>query len=420
MSSEQNRFDDFLKRKLDSKEFAFDEEYWLSAKKMIADSRKNKRRRFIAFIIPSIVFVFVSAGILLTEPESKKSQQKLALQESPITSIDKQEIFLKVNTLIENSKTKNVTHILSNIKNTTIENHKTHSSKAKNNNIRKQSHISKHNTSAAVANSVAINSTNKSLAQQDRELSITLTSNEESSPINNNKISSPHLIDSKQYSPLSPSIILFDSLSKKYAYMKEHDKQLQQRLLTIEGGLNCFNPANGSLIDALQIHAGIRYFYFIHPKIALSTGITYTRLNENLSERSYKNITYGFGETVRTTSIKTLRLDYAELPLNIHYAFAKNHFINAGVSFSYLIQSAELIKTQNETVKEKHDNGHKQAINSYDAQVNFGYMAFLPKGFNIALNYHYGLMDVSKNESFKSNTFDRNSGLRLTVGYRLF
>jgi hypothetical protein len=227
------------------------------------------------------------------------------------------------------------------------------------------------------------------------------------------------LIEGRSYTPLSLHAIQMDSLSKREAYLKAAESQSQKRFLTLEGGLNAYNIKE-STSSFVNFHAGIRYYYYVHPKIAFSAGLTYSRLHENLGERNYKNISYSFGAIVNNTSIRTIRLDYADLPIAVHYAVFNKHHISAGATVSYLIQSTELVKTQSETINEKRDNGYKQAINPYDVQLNMGYLIFLPKGFNLSVTYNYGLLDISKNATFKSTDFNRNSGFRITLGYKLF
>jgi hypothetical protein len=169
----------------------------------------------------------------------------------------------------------------------------------------------------------------------------------------------------------------------------------------------------------LNGHIGLNYYHFIAPKIALSAGLTYARLHQNLPTRTYQDVNYDFGKTAAATNITTQRLDYIELPVSVFYQLAPKHFVTSGVSLGYVLQSKDKVEDP-ATNKTTFETGYLNAINRWDAQLNIGYQYMFTRNLWVRATYHYGLMDISNNNLFNQTETNTNKGFRLTLGYKVF
>jgi hypothetical protein len=204
--------------------------------------------------------------------------------------------------------------------------------------------------------------------------------------------------------------------AKTKAYI-DHAAQDQKSFLALEGGINWSNPQPS--FSSFNTQIGLRYYRYISPKIALSTGLTYARIHQHLPARSYANTDYDFGKKASAIRITTQRLDYIELPVSVLYQFKPKHSITAGIAVGYVIQSSDKVEDQTiGTVSNQH--GYLTAINRWDTQLMLGYQYQLTPSVWMRTSCHMGLMDISNNAAFKQSETHTNKGLRLTLGYKIF
>ena len=452
MSRENELFDDFLKRKLDAKEFELRESYWQNARTLLDQHKIALRRKFTSAAFSGLLVISAFAGFIIHSTlRNPMAVQAPAIAQMKTESFQSASVPNKTNESISITKPIAGDQIKNSKDDRQVENtyQTKHEAVARPN---QANHFSTPASSPVSSINITGNETPQTTPPVQPENNLIIATvvvpssipetiiaapenNEISHPVTSsasnedaiievimNKAGESILIDSKIFEGLfALAAIPGDTPVKlRDIYRNEQNRMMQQRFLTAEAGINCYN-AGSSVADALNFHAGLRYFYFVSQRIAINTGITYSRQHQNLNERTYQNTSYSFGAITSTTGIKTVRLDYIEIPLNVCFNIAGNHYLTGGTNFAYLLQSQEMMRVQQgESETNKPDNGHKKAINPVDVQFNVGYMFMLPGGFNASAGFYFGAADITKNQYFSSSTTNRNNGVRITIGYRLF
>jgi hypothetical protein len=116
---------------------------------------------------------------------------------------------------------------------------------------------------------------------------------------------------------------------------------------------------------------------------------------------------------------------YLELPVMINFGMG-NHNLMAGASFSYLVTGKHKVTTeytsQSEgvTSDETMQWGNSSGFNSYDFSLAGGYEYNLNQNIDLGMRLNYGLLDVTNNAYFKSDSFDNNVQLRFYVKFSPF
>lgn len=189
--------------------------------------------------------------------------------------------------------------------------------------------------------------------------------------------------------------------------------------LFVEGGLTWFNTAalNNS---SLGTHLGLTYAFTLQGRFSMGVGLGYTQLNQTNGTRYYSTTSYGFGEQKKITGIKTVRLDYVELPLTVYYAISPKHGIFAGGALLYIVNSIDYKKNPEDITFNQKTSRYYQAYRPFDVQALLGYQYWLGAKAKVSATYQYGLMDITDNAAFKRNEHHANKGIKLTVGYQLY
>lgn len=408
MIENDKQLDDFLKSGFESKVFEQKSVYWENAQRLIMNNRKGNSNILtytlsVVVLVSAVAALWVSntnaplsakqessspsytapVAINATTPASTRENQSavavstvsesvtinainnpVAEPETPATSINETRVSNTSNTQPSKTATPSVIAAPTNIKSVTPENNATF---------------------------IAENAEHAAFTSRNSDLFITE-------------------IQSKHYRPLTVKNMLTDTFNKKDFYQR-YSQQNNRSFFSIEGGITYYNAA------AVNVHGGIKYNYFITPKLGINTGLTYSRLSQDIS-RTYQNIDYGFGQNDQTTTIRTKRIDYVELPVNLLFNVSNNHFVSLGTHLGYAIQSKDMV-TATGSSKDTNSSGYLNAINRWDIQLNAGYSYSITKQWIVSANYYVGLKDVSKNNVFKNANFDNNNGLRLTIGYQL-
>lgn len=186
----------------------------------------------------------------------------------------------------------------------------------------------------------------------------------------------------------------------------------------LEAGATCYNPSAG-IWDNINFHMAAKYGFHVGRKTDLTIGVGYSRLHQSKGTRTYNVTSYDLGEQISTNGVNTVRLDYIDLPLSVYYAVHGRHGLTGGVAFSYLVRSADLLKKPDQTRYNIKANGYFGAFAPFDVQLNIGYTYMLSPRIMITGSYHQGVIDITKNNVFRSGSYNTNSGARLTIGYQL-
>jgi hypothetical protein len=406
MNREDELFDDFLRSKFESKEFTNKPHYWQNAQEMIAQGRKNNTS-FRPIIVGSVVLVAaLSFGLLFNSKSSVNQSNANTLTASSVS----------VGT--STTATYTINSIPASTVNTGVAEQSAQNTEADNNGNTPNEGYSTADTytknGGANASSPSNNNGPRHPKHQKRNRNNSTVDTEHSVQ----QHTTPDVIDINGKTLIAPFNTSTEApeFNKTTAYV-EHAANRQRSFIAVEAGINAYNPAS-DIMNSINGQIGVRYYRFINSKIALSTGLTYARLHQNLPGRSYESTNYDFGKNAASVVITTQRLDYIELPVSILYQLAPKHALTAGVSLGYVIQSAD--KLQDETGDQSQQNGYLNGINRWDTQLNLGYQFNLSQNIWIRTSYHMGLMDISDNTIFKQAGTDTNKGLRLTLGYKVF
>ncbi len=398
MIENDKQLDDFLKSGFESKVFEQKSVYWENAQRLIMNSRKSKSN-ILTYSLSVIVLVSAVAALWVSNIHAPLNAKQEA-SVTPVTNEVSTENRLPVASVsaIASQNTNNYT-----ANNASPEQATTAAQTKASDRSEQQSPES---------NIVASINTASESTTEKNEIAETINNKEFAAFTERNADLFISEIQGKSYKqPLSVKNMLADTFNKK-AFYQQYSRKNSRSFFSIEGGITYFNAAG-----AVNLHGGIRYNYFITPKLGINTGLTYSRLNQDIS-RTYQNIDYGFGQNDQTTTINTKRIDYVELPVNVMYNVSNNHFVSLGAHAGYAIQSKDKV-TASGTSEDANSNGYLNAINRWDIQLNVGYSYSLTKQWIVSANYYVGLKDVSKNNVFKNANFDNNNGLRLTIGYQL-
>lgn len=171
---------------------------------------------------------------------------------------------------------------------------------------------------------------------------------------------------------------------------------------------------------------GIQYGYRLNSSLTVHTGISYRSRGGLNSDSTYNSVEYRFGLETDATTISPQKLHYAEVPLYLEARFGGRHYLQAGLNSSWLVNSSSIVKKQRiepfGTVDKGEEQawGYTQGFRSYDPQLLVGYHFYLTRGIKVGVQGLYGLRDVTENDFFLNNTYDRNLQLRLSLTYHLF
>jgi cytoskeletal protein RodZ len=429
MKNEDKEFDDFLKSAFEKRKFEQKDRYWTNAQSLIAAQRKSRSKVIMTFMLSSVTLVSLSTALLLWHTGKSSVQANEASQQVPVLRSAAGQNGNNVVTatytagangtgttngmpserLPASSKAAASTSAPASGQTHAAQCSGTTTAKNKAGRDRAARESNPYNTVAANEYTRSSrkqqqgnNPRGKAQHLQQAEAAATRNSAQSFTGINGLRMFS-----------LGSDGPAIDSFGKKEAFLAYVATQ-QRSFLMAEGGINTYNM-NNDLAGSLNFHAGLRYYYFVSPTVALSSGIGYSRVHQDLGTRVYNNIDYSFGQQTSETKITTLRLDYLEIPLSVHYRIKGSHFASAGALAGYAIRSSEYMDRETRTKT----SGYMDAIHKFDIQLHLGYNCLLNERYTLSAGYYFGLTDVSDNRAFRSSRMDRNTGFRLTLGYKL-
>lgn len=393
MNLEDKQFDDFLNAKFGQKQFELKPQYWQNANKMIQASRGATSSVILTASVALVAVVSVVAALLLNQNSS-------ANQTIATTSLPTQNVLLASTTNAmpamngaSISKTQQSVSTIENNSNTpsiATNEPKGNSSSNTSHSIvkpRKPLASRKAMNNALVEKPTNINEVIETKKQQDI---VEITAN----------------IFKKRSVANTPNQAQEAEASS--AYLKYIAPQ-QKLFVIANAGINIQNGMNATS----SLIAG----YYIQPKIAITAGVGYARLNQQLGSRVYNEVSLGFGQNINQTRITTQRLDYILLPIGVQYDVCKKHHFTGGAQLGYVLQSTDLVETNTASTTE---NGYLNAINRTDVQLMTAYRYDFTRKLSVSAAYHFGLKDVSNNSVFNNTTNNRNQFISISLGYKLY
>ncbi len=430
MKQEDELFDEFLRKKGNNANIQFTESDWLAAKDMLANDRlqKKNRKRFLLFFLTMLFIAFISAVTWNhVMPLNAADNKNVTAASSPDSSASSNNLSATTANNSDANNTNNVTVNTKDKNNTTI----TDNSKQSNNKQQKTAvNIKDYKTTPDKTKITIANNSNTNNTQSRKYKNLTVVALANSSK-SGTELASPAekealieeqnsdylLMNSKKLIGFNVQLNTCDTCvqEKAMAYkIYKKQKQRARQQVWLETGLTYYNP-NNAWYNPIDFYVGFTYRYFMGAKTFLSSGIFYSRINQNQQERIITEKTYSFGVNEDIKKLRTTRLDYMEIPLMLGYCITPKHSVQAGVSLMYVIESAEVLKTilSKEANKEKTDylNGYRNHVNDIDWQINLSYQYYLRQNWLINTGFHYGLTNVTATDK-------NNIGLRLGGAYK--
>ncbi|TAE86260.1 MAG: hypothetical protein EAY81_05765 [Bacteroidetes bacterium] len=438
MKTGDEKFDDFLRSKMAEESFAFNEAQWQKASSMLDDAR-SKKKRMLFWITASILFTLVLSAVIFY-PSMKQTPattitmatqhtaepvlqpQKLQGRTTPIKQVSKQKPLAQLPIAVTPASSNQKKPMDVKLKQVTPT-----PSHGKPNQPTESS-------SSASTNRAANNqlqpplSTNVPLlnaAENTAELTTVPTAQDENSPHSLPDLTTENL-KRVQLSTLwaaalfeqTPKLTLGNHQVMQPSFKQPSTIAIKPNLF-VEGGLTWFNTATLNT-PSLGAHLGLTYAFPLQGRFSMGVGLGYTQLNQTNGTRYYSTTSYGFAEQKKITGIKTVRLDYVELPLVVHYAISPKQGLFAGGSMLYIINSIDYKKNPEDITFDQKTSRYYQAYRPFDVQALFGYQYWVKSNIKISASYHYGLLDITDNAAFKRNDYNANKGFRIAVGYQLY
>lgn len=195
--------------------------------------------------------------------------------------------------------------------------------------------------------------------------------------------------------------------------------------LGILAGVNINPSLNASFsgISGSEV-LGVTYSRYLNAGFSLQANLLYSARSEVNTLKKFDAKYYDFGSKTEQISIENKRLVYLELPIMVNYSVAK-HNVMVGGSMNYLLTAYNDVHTtiteggmeETNTTKEW---GYVNGFNSFDFALVAGYEYLLMPNWSIGGRVNYGLTDITKNDYFKSNSYDNNMQFRIYVKYSPF
>ena len=198
-------------------------------------------------------------------------------------------------------------------------------------------------------------------------------------------------------------------------------------VFSVEAGASyLFGWQNNGTLDANGFNPviGLNYFNNFLPKMSLTFGLHYSSVN-NLSYSNYtsKVTRLGFGEETKVTVFTPVKVHYLIVPLRFNYNLTPLNTVGIGCNIAYLLNIESEVENYTEKLNSKYNQtlskttGYTEGFKQYDTQLALFYKRRLYPNLSLNLEVFYGLTDIKDNTFFKSNVFERNNGMKLTLVY---
>jgi hypothetical protein len=176
---------------------------------------------------------------------------------------------------------------------------------------------------------------------------------------------------------------------------------------------------------------GIRFDYLNSPIASwtVSAELVYWSRTLLNSLYEYETTTYSFGSTTRAHQINIQELHYLSLPLYSVYK-AGNHQFVGGVNLNYIVNSKSTT-TGNATIysasqvelvdiPSERQWGFVSPFNRFDVGLTLGYDYQINDSWKVGGRFHFGFVDIKKDDFFNANTFENNVNVKLSLTHDIF
>lgn len=233
---------------------------------------------------------------------------------------------------------------------------------------------------------------------------------------------------------LKQNIIKVDSINKTTTAsiadtLKPSNLYASNELFIEAGGLLNIGWKNSNTREALSVSPalGLMFTSRITNQLAFSIGVGYQHIsNLNYSNKQSKITRYGIGEYSKVTNIMPYQTQFINIPIKLHYSLNKKNVIGAGYHISYLLDVQSRVETYTQQLAEKVDyetyktGGYTEGFKTFNSQISIFYRRNIYNKFWVQAEFAYGLTDLKDNAFFNTPTFERNSGLKISMLYNFY
>jgi hypothetical protein len=157
----------------------------------------------------------------------------------------------------------------------------------------------------------------------------------------------------------------------------------------------------------------------ITQKLSLEAQIGITYFNAINLQKQSPVYQYTFTrQAIDNFTVNYKRMNELFVPINIHYLFAKNNYLTAGLGLGYIIDVQSLVQ-ENNKANPTLQYGYKTGFNKLDMMAHFGYGYKINNRINLEINVFKGFMDVTKDAYFKNIQFDTQTRIALGLKFNL-
>lgn len=164
-------------------------------------------------------------------------------------------------------------------------------------------------------------------------------------------------------------------------------------------------------------------------RLGINVGIGYQAVS-HLTQSTYSVCSprYSFGVSNQYTQIQYKNLSYISIPIYVILNINTKNEIGFGFQTAYLINAAgkmnsyevtDLKPDLQQNYQSSKVNGYNGAFNPFDFRAQIFYTRRLNNRLKFSCGFMYGLTDTKLNKKFNENKVERNSGIRVTIGYDL-
>lgn len=224
-----------------------------------------------------------------------------------------------------------------------------------------------------------------------------------------------------QLPKLKPQLVQIKRQTKKYPLF-DYKKD---RLFVFAGNslLTGYGSYKRELFFSPEV--GIGYENVLAEHWSVNGSLSYFMINgvRHSADFTSTQLDFGFNSTV--TTISTLKLHYAYVPVVLNYDLNRRTSFSLGAGLSYLINSRSLVTvrevdnfSENE-VDRREEWGYVAGYRNLSGSLLAGYEFRLRENLTFAVNYQYGLHKITLENIYGQTSEDRNSRLRLMLKFDL-
>ena len=259
-----------------------------------------------------------------------------------------------------------------------------------------------------------------------------------------NVVLSEDLLDTKNLSPLENEESLTSTeLSPSYMVSKMSNFLIETRDKRIRGSKQNVLPqtfsqplkfiglqigliplseyGRSNKMSKIDFSAGVIAQKPISHNLGVSLGLSYFEISGMETSLQITQTSYGFGFENNITKIHTDKVQFLKAPINLTYDIGSRIQLESGLGVEYILYSKNFIEQSKETnaginsLGSEETSGYFSAFKRASLHTNVGLSFWLNQRYRLGVNYQFGLTDITKNETFNSESKHKNTSLNFTL-----